>query len=154
MDYKICLAQPEMIPVIAQMEIEIFCDPWSEYMLSIYLPDDTHDFYVAVEPDGKVLGYILGMAAVDEGYIDNVAVRTDARHLGIGTALVEQAIQRAKERNLVLLTLEVRASNTSAISLYEKYGFREVGRRKNYYKTPREDAILMTLFFKDFEVIS
>lgn len=153
MKYVIRQANPELIPQIAEIEKEIFSDPWSEYSLSTCLPDDMHDFYVALDEEEHVLGYISFMNVMDEGYINNVAVREDARHAGIGSALVLESIRRGRERELSFLTLEVRASNDPAIALYEKHGFAEVGRRPGYYEKPREDAILMTLFFEETEEI-
>lgn len=140
-----------MIPQIASIERNTFSDPWSEHSLSVYLPDETHDFFVAVNEAGEVLGYVSFLTVIDEGYINNVAVREDARQLGIGSALVQTCLQRARQRELCFLTLEVRKSNLPAIALYEKHGFKEVGRRPGYYEKPREDAILMTLFFEDIE---
>lgn len=151
--YVILQATPEMIPQIASIEIETFSDPWSEHSLSTCLPDDQHDFFVAMDEDRQVLGYISFMSVLDEGYINNVAVREEARHVGIGSALVNESIRRGKERKLSFLTLEVRASNDPAIALYEKHGFVEVGRRRGYYEKPKEDAILMTLFFEETEAI-
>ena len=139
--YVILQATPEMIPQIASIEIETFSDPWSEHSLSTCLPDDQHDFFVAMDDQ------------VGVGYINNVAVREDARHVGIGSALVNESIRRGRERKLSFLTLEVRASNDPAIALYEKHGFVEVGRRRGYYEKPKEDAILMTLFFEETEAI-
>lgn len=153
MNYVIRQADPELIPQIAAIEKETFSDPWSEHSLSTCLPDDMHDFYVALDEGQHVLGYISFMSVLDEGYINNVAVREDARRTGIGSALVSESVRRGRERSLSFLTLEVRASNGPAIALYEKHGFSEVGRRPGYYEKPREDAILMTLFFEETEEI-
>ena len=151
--YAILQATPEMIPQIAAIETETFSDPWSEHSLSTCLPDDQHDFFVAMDEDRQVLGYISFMSVLDEGYINNVAVREDVRHVGIGSALVNESIRRGREKKLSFLTLEVRASNDPAIALYEKHGFVEAGRRRGYYEKPKEDAILMTLFFEETEAI-
>lgn len=153
MQYEIVQANPEMIPQIAAIEKETFSDPWSEHSLTTCLPDDRHYFFVAMDAEGHVLGYISFMSVLDEGYINNVAVREDARHAGIGSELVSECVRRGRERKLSFLTLEVRASNDPAIALYEKHGFAEVGRRPGYYEKPREDAILMTLFFEGTEEI-
>ena len=84
---------------------------------------------------------------LDEGYIDNVAVRPDCRRQGIASALLG-AFERFAQAHLAFLTLEVRASNTPAIALYEAHGFVREGVRKNYYTNPREDAVIMTRRFE------
>ena len=91
----------------------------------------------------SVLGYAGLHAVLDEGYIDNVAVAPEYRRQGIADALIG-AFTRFGEARLAFLTLEVRAGNDPAITLYEKHGFYEVGRRKDYYDDPKEDAVLMT----------
>ena len=75
-------------------------------------------------------------------YITNIAVLPEMRQRGVGKALLEKLIEYAVNKKLVFLTLEVRVSNKAAISLYEKCGFKEIGRRKNYYEG-REDALLL-----------
>ena len=122
------------------MEAACFADPWPADLIGRLLDR----FSVALEDDGSVAGYLALSSVLDEGSIDNVAVRPDCRRRGIGDALLQDAAERAREKGLAFLTLEVRASNGPAVGLYEKHGFSAVGRRKNYYEHPREDAILMT----------
>ena len=114
------------------------------------LPDERHEFLTA-ELDGDVVGYVGMMCVLDEGYISNVAVSPRFRRQGIGRALVAEMLRRAEGRQLTFVTLEVRAHNDGAIALYSQAGFAPVGRRRNYYERPREDAILMTLFFNKEE---
>jgi ribosomal-protein-alanine N-acetyltransferase len=85
---------------------------------------------------------------LDEGYISNVAVAPMYRGQGIGSGLIRELIERARKRGASFLTLEVRQSNIPARRLYEKFGFCDVGCRRNYYDKPIEDAINMTLFLK------
>ena len=100
--------------------------------------------------DGDTLaGYIVLSIVLDEGSIDNVAVVPEFRRRGIADLLLSHAEEQGRALELAFLTLEVRSRNEPAIRLYEKHGFVEVGRRKNYYEKPREDAILMTLFLSD-----
>ena len=87
-------------------------------------------------------------AVLDEGYITNVAVRPDCRKQGVAGKLLQVFLDFAQANHLAFLTLEVRASNYPAIALYGSRGFRGVGRRKNYYEHPREDAIIMTREFE------
>ena len=135
-------AQPEHIEAIGRLENVCFpADPWPEEMVGRWLDRYT----VALDGDGSVAGYLVLSSVLDEGSIDNVAVAPEHRRRGVGDALVADAVRRARVDGLACLLLEVRASNAPAIRLYEKHGFAEVGRRRNYYEKPREDAILMTL---------
>ncbi|MGM9613983.1 MAG: ribosomal protein S18-alanine N-acetyltransferase [Oscillospiraceae bacterium] len=133
-------AGPEDVPVIAALEEECFSEPWPEAMIGRL----RERFTVALEEE-TVAGYLVLSTVLDEGNIDNVAVSPAYRRRGIADALVENAVTCGRESGLAALMLEVRASNIPAIRLYEKHGFEAVGRRKNYYTKPREDAILMTL---------
>ena len=97
-------------------------------------------------PPGEVLGYAGLHVVLDEGYIDNVAVRPSCRRQGIADRLLD-VFCRFGQAKLAFLTLEVRPSNTAAVALYEKHGFQEAGRRKDYYENPKEDALLLTRQF-------
>ena len=98
---------------------------------------------------GEVLGYAGLLVAADEGYITNVAVFPEYRRQGIAGELIKVFLRFARAHHLAFLTLEVRPSNAPAIALYEGFGFREAGRRRNYYDLPKEDALIMTLCFKE-----
>jgi ribosomal-protein-alanine N-acetyltransferase len=93
--------------------------------------------------DGIVLGYIGSQSVLGESDMMNVAVHPDHRRRGIGEMLVNALSRDLKERGNVCLTLEVRDSNVPAIALYEKLGFTQVGLRKNYYRNPKEDALIL-----------
>ena len=141
--FVITNAQEELLPQIQKIEQQSFSVPWTEAMLRLQLDPDSHVFLTA-EAEGSVIGYIGMMFVLDEGYISNVAVHPLWRRRGVADALLDALIEQAGQKMLSFLTLEVRASNAPAIALYEKHGFRAVGRRKNYYEKPAEDAILMT----------
>lgn len=147
-NYKLVPMDRGHIKEIAQIERECFSMPWSEGALEEELYNPQASFIVAQRADGAVLGYAGLHVVLDEGYIDNVAVRKDYRGQGIADDLVDVFV-RFGRANLAFLTLEVRPSNDPAIQLYMKHGFAQVGRRKNYYERPREDAIIMTLEFKE-----
>ena len=117
-------------------------------MLAEELYNETASFLVAEGEDGSVLGYAGLHVVLDEGYITNVAVRPDCRKQGVAGKLLQVFLDFAQANHLAFLTLEVRASNYPAIALYGSRGFRGVGRRKNYYEHPREDAIMMTREFE------
>jgi ribosomal-protein-alanine N-acetyltransferase len=145
--YRLVPMAAELIPDIAEIERLCFSQPWSENALHEELFNDTACFIAAVTETGETIGYAGLHCILDEGYIDNVAVRPEYRRQGVAAQLLE-AFLRFGRAKLSFLTLEVRASNDPAIGLYKKYGFLEVGRRKNYYTAPVEDAILMTLEFE------
>lgn len=130
---------------VAELERVCFPDPWSRNMLKEELENDLAAFLVALDEEGAVAGYAGLQVVLDEGYILNVAVRPDCRRRGVAGRLLEVFLNFAKGNQLSFLTLEVRASNYPAIALYGSRGFRGVGRRKNYYEHPREDAVIMTL---------
>ena len=146
-DYASLDAAARHLPQVERLEQRCFSVPWTEAQLRAQLPDDRHVFLVAERGD-EVLGYVGLMHVLDEGYISNVAVSPDCRRQGIGAALIAELTRRAGRLELAFLTLEARASNAPAIRLYEKMGFRQVGRRKRYYQRPEEDAVLMTLFLR------
>lgn len=129
---------------VAELERVCFSAPWSRKMLAEELENDCAAFLVAEDADGTVVGYAGLLVVLDEGYITNVAVKPELRRQGIASQLLEVFINFAKGNHLAFLTLEVRPSNTAAIVLYGRHGFRSTGRRKNYYEHPKEDAIIMT----------
>ena len=144
--YKLVPMDRGHIKEIAQIERQCFSMPWSESALEEELYNPQASFIVAQRADGAVLGYAGLHVAADEGYIDNIAVREEYRRQGIADDLLDVFV-RFGAANLAFLTLEVRPSNQAAIDLYFKHGFAQVGRRKDYYENPREDAIIMTLEF-------
>ena len=144
MELQIHDARKELLPQVQRIEQQCFSLPWTEAMLRMQLQPDSHVFLTA-ETEGSVVGYIGMLYVLDEGYISNVAVRPDFRRRGVAEALLRALEARARALRLSFLTLEVRAGNAAAVALYEKRGYRVVGRRKNYYEKPTEDAILMTL---------
>lgn len=147
MEFLINDAERRHIVQLEELEKECFSTPWTIEQLESQLPDGQHQFLVA-ESGGEVLGYVGMMYVLDEGYISNVAVGSKHRRKGIADALISELMSRADKLELAFVTLEVRAGNTAALALYKKHGFVYVGRRKNYYDLPREDAILMTKFMK------
>ena len=147
MEYKLVPMDRSHLAGVAELERLCFSTPWNEAMLEEELYNPTASFIVAEDPAGEVLGYAGLHVVLDEGYIDNVAVRPNCRKQGIADRLLD-VFCRFGQEHLAFLTLEVRASNYPAIALYGSRGFRGVGRRKNYYEHPREDAIIMTREFE------
>lgn len=147
MEFRIVDVSAEHITQIEEIERKCFSRPWTVGQLRSQMRDAQHEFIAAVS-GGRVLGYVGLMYVLDEGYISNVAVHPDARRQGIGDALIDALAAKAAELELAFLTLEVRESNAPAIALYAKHGFHPVGKRKNYYDAPKEDAVLMTCYLK------
>ena len=130
------------VPQIAYLETVCFHDPWSEKSIASELENALSLWLVAVEGD-EVIGYVGSQTVLGWTDMMNVAVHPDHRRKGIGEKLVLALEDALKAQESTCLTLEVRASNEPAKSLYEKLGFSEVGRRKNYYRNPKEDALIM-----------
>ena len=121
-------------------------------MLAEELENQCAAFLVAEDSvSGRVLGYAGLMVVADEGYITNVAVFPEYRRQGIAAQILQVFLQFAAANHLAFLTLEVRPSNAAAIALYQGFGFEEVGRRKNYYDLPKEDALILTKYFETGE---
>ena len=134
---------------LERLERICFSRPWSKRMLGEELENQCAAFLVAEDESGKVLGYAGLLVMMDEGYITNVAVFPEYRRRGIGAQIIEVFMNFARANRLAFLTLEVRPSNAAAIALYQGFGFEEVGRRKNYYDLPKEDALILTCYFNE-----
>ncbi|MBE6681496.1 MAG: ribosomal-protein-alanine N-acetyltransferase [Ruminococcaceae bacterium] len=134
----------EDLGAIAEIEKLSINPPWSYSAVCSFSECETSRILVA-ECDGIVAGYITYSVVLDEVQIANVAVHPEYRRKGIAEKLLTTLSESAKLDNMFIITLEVRQSNEPAINLYTKCGYTEVGKRKNYYKNPAEDAILMNL---------
>ena len=132
----------EHVAQVAALEKICFSDPWSERSVASELTNKLAYWLVALEEDA-VAGYIGSQTVMEETDMMNVAVHPDYRRRGIAEALVNGLVEALKEQGSHCLTLEVRASNEPARNLYEKLGFTQIGRRPNYYRNPREDALIL-----------
>ncbi len=130
------------VPQIAALEKLCFSLPWDEGSIASELSNPLSLWLVAAEGD-TVAGYVGSQSVLGESDMMNIAVHPDFRRRGLAQALVEELVGQLAEKGNHCLTLEVRASNDPAIALYEKNGFGEVGRRKNYYRNPKEDALIL-----------
>jgi len=119
----------------------VFADPWSQRDFRDCVTSDV-TFLVAETAEG-VAGYLVALDAADEGEILNLAVAPGGRRHGIGRALVDHALDSLARRGVRQVYLEVRESNAPARALYAAHGFREVGRRAQYYRRPVEDAVIL-----------
>lgn len=136
----------EDLGAVASIEVESFTAPWSVTSFMEELGNPRSKLRVA-EYNGEVVGYICLSLVHDEGHILDLAVCPLYRNLGVAKALVENGLTYLREHGCLRVFLEVRASNKSALGLYRRFGFKVSARRKDYYRTPREDAIVMTLDF-------
>ena len=149
MHVRIVPMNADHLDEVAELERICFSVPWSRNMLAEELDNMLSAFLVALDDTDRVVGYAGVQVILDEGYITNIAVRPECRRQGVAAKLLQVFLDFAKANKLSFLTLEVRASNYDAIALYGSRGFRSMGRRKNYYEHPREDAIIMTREFTD-----
>ena len=146
MTYQIIPMTEAHLDAVAALEKLCFPeDPWSRRLFEEALANGNTSSLLALAEGGRILGYLLFTAILDEGSVDNIAVAPEARRLGVASALLEAFHHYGRENGLTGLFLEVRASNEGAAALYRKLGYREAGRRKNYYLSPKEDAIIMKL---------
>ena len=132
------------IEQVADLEQVCFSESWSENLIRMGL-DSRLDTYFVYADHGTILGYAVLRILADEGEIQRIGVYPHYRRQGIARKLMDAMVTFARARGVRAIALEVRESNRAAIGLYEKLGFRPVGRRKNYYTEVHEDAILMTL---------
>lgn len=142
---------PQIVPLsepyldaLAEIEALAFPDPWSRQALKEEIGNPAACFLTALV-GGKAVGYVGAHFACGEFYLDNLAVHPAHRRQGIARALLLALVDFAQKHGGVFLTLEVRPSNRGALALYKGLGFFEVGRRKDFYTKPREDALLLRL---------
>ena len=135
---------PDDIPEIVRIERTSFSTPWSEtsFFKEIF---HRHALTWVAERSGSVTGYICIRRIVDECHLMNFAVHPLHRNQGIAATLLREMIAELRSAGDGSLYLEVRASNRAARMLYERFCFRTVGVRKNYYAAPPEDGLIMML---------
>ena len=140
--------QDRHVTQVAELEKMCFSTPWSEQSIASELQNDLAVWMVALHDD-VVVGYVGSQTVWGETDMMNIAVHPGWRRRGIAEILIEQLIVELKRRGSNSLSLEVRLSNEPAIALYRKLGFRQVGCRPNYYRNPKEDALILR---KEWEV--
>ena len=127
---------------IAALEKLCFSDPWSENSVASELNNPLSLWLVALDGE-TVAGYVGSQSVLDGADMMNIAVHPDYRRQGIARELVAELTDALAEKGVKILALEVRQSNAPAIALYEQLGFQQVGLRPNYYRNPRENALIM-----------
>ena len=147
---KITALEPQHVPQMAEVEKLCFSEPWSEETIYDELDTPLSRYFVCTQEE-RVLGYIGTRILLDECDITNIAVHPDCRRQGIATIVLDELKKHVTEHRVRVLHLEVREGNIPARAFYEKSGFAPVGRRKNYYNLPTEDAILMPCLLEERE---
>lgn len=142
-DFRIRPADEYDLDQVVQIENESFESPWSKDYFKYELFNPITNFYV-IENSKQLVGYVIFWHLMDEFHIANIAVHSQFRKLGLGTTLLNYVIEMALKNKVKSITLEVNEKNQPAINLYQKFGFKPVGRRPKYYEN-RDDAIIMTL---------
>jgi len=129
-------------PAIARLEEICFSDPWSEKSIASEV-NNPLSYWLVAEDHGEIAGYVGSQSVLDAADMMNLAVSPDYRRKGVGAMLIRELSHHLQQNQVIALLLEVRVSNFPAISLYEKLGFQQVGRRPKYYHNPREDALIL-----------
>ncbi|HEY3447860.1 MAG TPA: ribosomal protein S18-alanine N-acetyltransferase [Myxococcales bacterium] len=141
---------PADLETVMVLERAAFKHPWSTELFARELEHDWSTVLVAEEtlPQGlRIVGFVIFWLVHDEIHVLNVATDPAERGRGIARALLDECFAQGKAKGAHLATLEVRRSNESALRLYDRYGFRRVGVRPNYYADEGEDAIVMLMEF-------
>jgi ribosomal-protein-alanine N-acetyltransferase len=129
---------------IVQIERESFADPWTEESFRRLLGGHSAIFQViGYPPDSKVAGYVIAFAVGEDAELLNVAVEPTFRGRGLAGQMLDAVLIELSGRGVRTAFLEVRESNRAARALYDSRGFTEIGRRRNYYRRPVEDALVM-----------
>ena len=134
------------LPFVMEIERLSFPNPWKESSFRGEIAN-LHISYpnvIIYRPQDKIIGYIIFWLVADEAQISNLAVHPDFKRLGIGDTILKQVLITMRRMQAKQVILEVRPSNLSARTLYEKNGFTLLGIRRGYYQDPPEDALVMS----------
>jgi ribosomal-protein-alanine N-acetyltransferase len=137
----------EDLPDVLVIESLSFAEPWTEEMFVHELNTARiAESLIARADEGsgeQIVGFLCAWIVSGELHINNLAVHPGYRGRGVASQLLDAVLVRAYARDVTVGYLEVRESNEAATALYRSYGFQPIGRRRNYYEHPREDAIVM-----------
>lgn len=128
---------------VVGIEHEAFTSPWKADTFRTLLDRTGAELWVLEEPTEGVVAYAVVWCILDQGEIANIAVADGFRGRGHGTRLLQYVLGVARDRGVKSIYLEVRVSNEVAANLYRRFGFEEIGRRRDYYDSPKEDALIM-----------
>ena len=131
------------IATVQQIEREIFLSPWPRNAYASELSQNRQACYLVLRNGGVIVGYAGIWRVAHEAHVTTIGVRAGEQRRGYGTMLFAALVERAYEMGARWITLEVRASNLHAMRLYERFGFKAIGRRRGYYTDNGEDAVIM-----------
>ncbi len=142
--WRLSALRPADLDQVLEIETHSFTCPWGRISFEGELSGPGADSYVIREPgSGAVAAYVFFRRIADEVHIFRIAVAPAWRRRGMGTQLVDACLQAAGQAGARVVLLEVRPSNTEAVALYRKFGFRAVATRPAYYPDGREDALIL-----------
>lgn len=133
----------EDVEDVAAIEVVAFSNPWNAQTFRSLIRRNRAQILVAEGDSGEILGYAVAWWVQDQAELANLAVKEEHRGRGIGSALLDRVLEDLGERGVDSLFLEVRVSNDGALALYRSRGFVQVALRKDYYRSPREDARIL-----------
>ena len=133
---------PEDAEQVAEIDFKSFSVPWKMTDYWRYAQEKNIEAVVG-EIEKKIVAYAAAFVSFDEAEVFKIAVAPELRGKGFGTKIFSELIEVCKKRGAKAITLEVRPSNIPAVKMYENFGLKSVGRRKNYYTNPVEDALIM-----------
>ena len=142
---KINFYNQEDLDEIVKIENKSHLTPWTKKNFTD--ADNANNLFKVLKSESNIVGYYIALFAAEECQLLNITVRLELKKKGFGQLMLKNLVEECRKKNIINIFLEVRLSNSSAIRLYEKNGFNEIGIRRNYYKIPdgREDAIMMGL---------
>ncbi|MES2048301.1 MAG: ribosomal protein S18-alanine N-acetyltransferase [Pseudomonadota bacterium] len=146
-DYNFCKLGFADIDQILMIEEKVYSHPWTRgnFLDSFY---SGHEACGVRNKSEDLMGYFVLMSVVDEMHLLNFSIAAERQRQGLARILLDKMSERAREKNISSILLEVRVSNQRAVEVYQRYGFIEIGRRKGYYPSAdgvREDAIVMRI---------
>lgn len=133
----------ERVDEVLEIEKVSFTDPWSREMFRSELEVGGGTYARMAEREGRLVGYLLAVLIEDEAHLGNLAVHPSERRAGVGQKLLDDLLETARASGITRITLEVRRSNENARKFYLRNEFIDIAMRKNYYRNPHEDAIVM-----------
>ncbi|MDI6783318.1 MAG: ribosomal protein S18-alanine N-acetyltransferase [bacterium] len=140
---QIMLMQETDLDAVVAIEAASFSDPWKRLMFATELKEIGFSTPLVVKVGDTIIGYAIFWQVLDEAHLGNFAIKPEYRRNHIGSQLLQYIIEMAQKKKVTKITLEVRQSNTTAIELYHRFGFREIAIRRNFYTKPVEDALVM-----------
>jgi ribosomal-protein-alanine N-acetyltransferase len=133
----------EDIAAVQAIERQVFVSPWPKNAYASELSQNRQASYIVLRQSGDIVGYAGLWRVALEAHVTTIGVRAGDHSKGYGTVLFAALVQRAYALGARWITLEVRDTNDHAIRLYERFGFKAIGRRRGYYTDNGEDAVIM-----------